>query len=174
MKLIIGFAIGLVACGKSGLEERCERDHDEAACRAAWEQLRDERDALTRKQFRFFQDDCELGGAVACKVVADAYFVGMEGVPKDPSKGKAILDGLCGKGDGKACGQLAMEYDRESDAPHARAAYVRGCDLHEGAACFEAGTAMTREAGDDEAAGRPYIAKACEYGFRTACDMVKH
>jgi TPR repeat protein len=111
---------------------------------------------------------CAVGHPDACQTLADVYREGsIPGVPKDPTRGLALLETICNSDAKLGCPRLAEAYEKGQGVPvdKARAMTLlkRACEGGDGTACY-----LVWDRGD-KAFGAAHMESGCEAKDLMSC-----
>ena len=125
---------------------------------------------------------CEKGGVAACRSLADAA-IHSDNTPAEQEQGKAALEQLCTRGDGRSCSILTRqflerdEYGNLRPSPDVRVWLDLGCRAGEDQSCYELGLVTYAESSgppEQRSAALALLDQACHlYGFSTYCEPGK-
>jgi TPR repeat protein len=113
---------------------------------------------------------CTSGDDLACAMLGWTLMKGVAGLPVDPARGQAILEGGCKGGGAISCSRLSVVLMGLKDTAGARATSARACELGSGEGCYL--SALYEVGGNPLASGlAPEALHAANRDARRSCTL---
>lgn len=133
--------------------------------------IRQEEDGDLAGAAEAYRRGCELGSAMSCTATAALRAAGLETITAEEEI--ALARRGCDGGDGVGCANLGRTLIRGIDAPAAREAFARACELEYPSGCYDLALSLGRgEGGPVDLAGATAAAqRGCALGSESACSL---